>query len=107
MFFKIHNINKNDILDNYSKISKKSNKTKDINDEFNKIMKIIFKEDKITENVMINIYTTFKIGEPAKYLLKPKTINQIIVIIILCNKHKVIFLSFFLFFWLKKKEKPL
>ena len=33
MFFKINNINKNDILDNYSKLSKKSNKTKDINDD--------------------------------------------------------------------------
>jgi UDP-N-acetylmuramate dehydrogenase len=37
---------------------------------------------------MINIYTIFKIGGPAKYLLK-KIINQIIVIITLCNKHKV------------------
>ena len=38
---------------------------------------------------MMNKYTTFKIGGPAKYLVKPKRINQIIEIITLCNKHKV------------------
>ena len=40
---------------------------------------------------MMNKYTTFKIGGPSKFLVKPKTINQIIKIITLCNEHKVKF----------------
>ena len=89
ILFKINNIKKNDILKNYSKLSKKSIKAKDINDEFVKNIKIIFNEDEIIENAMMNKYTTFKIGGPSKYLVKPKTINQIIKIITLCNEHKV------------------
>ena len=89
VFFKINNINKNELLDNNSLLSKKSIKTNEINDEFIKNIKIIFKEDEIVENAMMNKYTTYKIGGPAKYLVKPKEINQIIRIIKLCNKHKV------------------
>ena len=86
---KIKNINKSDLLDTYSKLSKKSIKTNEISDEFIKNIKIIFKEDEIIENAMMNKYTTFRIGGPAKYLVKPKSINQIIDIIKLCNKHQV------------------
>ena len=89
ILFKKININKNDLLDNYPKLSKESLKEKDINDEFVKNIKIIFNEDEIIENAMMNKYTTFKIGGPSKYLVKPKTINQIIKIITLCNEHKV------------------
>ena len=89
ILFKRNNKNKNDILDNSSKLSKQSIKTKDINDEFVKNIKIIFNEDEIIENAMMKKYTTFKIGGPSKYLVKPKTINQIIKIITLCNEHKV------------------
>ena len=38
---------------------------------------------------MMNKHTTFKIGGPAKYFTKPKNVNQIIEIILLCNKYKV------------------
>ena len=38
---------------------------------------------------MMDKHTTFKIGGPAKFFVKPKTINQIIRIIQLCNKFKV------------------
>ena len=38
---------------------------------------------------MMSKHTTFKIGGPTKYLVKPKNINQIIKIINLCNKHKI------------------
>ena len=89
ILLKKNNINKNDILDNYSKLSKQSIKTKGINDEFVKNIKIIFNEDEIIENAMMNKYTTFKIGGPSKYLVKPKTINQVIKIITLCNDYKV------------------
>ena len=72
-------INNNDIIDNYSKISKKPIKENEINDEFIKNIKIIFKGDEIIENAMMNKYTTFKIGGPAKYLVKPKRIKLIIL----------------------------
>ena len=81
--FKINNINKNVLLDSNSKLSKKSIKTNEISDEFIKNIKLIFN--------MMNKYTTFKIGGPAKYLVKPKEINQIIEINKLCNEYKVIY----------------
>ena len=76
-------------MDSNSKLSKKSIKTNEISDEFIKNVKLIFKEDEIIENAMMNKYTTFKIGGPAKYLVKPKEINQIIEIIKLCNEYKI------------------
>ena len=76
-------------MDSNSKLSKKSIKTNEISDEFIKNIKLIFKEDEIMENSVMNEYTTFKIGGPAKYLVKPKEINQIIKIIKLCNEYKV------------------
>ena len=64
-------------------------KSIEINEDFNNNLKLIFKEDEIIENEMMSKYTTFKIGGPAKYLVKPKNVNQIIQIIKLCNKHKI------------------
>ena len=84
--FKLNKIKKIDILDNNSQ---SYNKTNDFHYEFIKNIKLIFKEDEIIENAMMNKYTTFKIGGPAKYLVKPKRINQIIEIISLCIKHKI------------------
>ena len=89
IIFIINNINKKDLLNSNSKLSRKSIKTNEISDEFIKNIKIIFKDDEIIENAMMNKYTTFKIGGPAKYLIKPKTINQIIEMIKLCNKYKI------------------
>ena len=65
------------------------NKTNELNEAFIKNLKNILNEDEIIENAMMNRYTTFKIGGPAKYLVKPKIINQIIEIIKLCNKYKI------------------
>ena len=47
------------------------------------------KEDEIIENAIMNRYMTFKIGGPAKYLVKSKRIIQIIEMIKLCNKYKI------------------
>ena len=52
-------------------------------------LKKFLRDDEILENEMMNIHTTFKIGGRAKYFVKPKTINQIVEIIQLCNKYKV------------------
>ena len=69
-----------------SAISIKNNK---INTYFINNLKDILKYDEILENEMMKKYTTFKIGGPAKILVKPKTIKQILEIIQLCNKFKV------------------
>ena len=64
-------------------------KKNEINIEFINYLKIILKQDELIENEMMDKHTTFKIGGPAKFFVKPKTINQIIRIIQLCNKFKV------------------
>jgi UDP-N-acetylmuramate dehydrogenase len=55
---------------------------------FNDIKKLL-KDDEIIENEIMSRHTTFKIGGSVKYFIKPKTINQIIGIIELCNKYKI------------------
>lgn len=58
-------------------------------EEFLKMLKKILKDEEIIENEMMKKHTTFKIGGKAKYFTKPKSINQIIEIILLCNKYNV------------------
>ena len=88
----INNISKdNKILISNPILSKKSIQQNKINNEFGKNLKIILKEDEIFENEMMSKYTTFKIGGPAKYFVKPKYIEQIIKIIKLCNEYKIHF----------------
>ena len=45
--------------------------------DFLKQLKNILKDDEIFENELMNKHTTFRIGGPAKYFVKPKTIKQI------------------------------
>ena len=52
-------------------------------------MKNILKDEEIIENEIMSHHTTFKIGGPAQYFVKPRSIDKIIKIILLCNKHKV------------------
>ena len=88
----INNISKdNKILISNPILSKKSIQQNKINDEFIKNLKIILNENEIFENEMMSKYTTFKIGGPAKYFVKPKNIEQIIKIIKLCNEYKIHF----------------
>ena len=88
----INNISKdNKILISNPILSKKSIQQYKINDEFIKNLKIILNENEIFENEMMSKYTTFKIGGPAKYFVKPKNIEQIIKIIKLCNEYKIHF----------------
>ena len=76
-------------INNHSKLGHKLNNINEFNEEFIRDLKSIFNEDEIIENAMMNRYTTFKIGGPAKYLVKPKIINQITETIKLCNKYKI------------------
>ena len=70
-------------------LSKKFVKENRINEEFINNLKNILKTDEIIENEILSKYTTFKLGGSARFFVKPKTINQIIEIIQLCNKYKV------------------
>jgi UDP-N-acetylmuramate dehydrogenase len=81
-------LNKKNLLTNYSNLTTIT-KIDKLKEEFIKKLKIILKEDEIIENVMMNKYTTFKIGGVAKFLVTPKEIKQIIKIIKLCNKYKI------------------
>ena len=57
--------------------------------DFLKQLKNILKDDEIFENELMNKHTTFRIGGPAKYFVKPKTIKQIKKIIYLCNQYTI------------------
>ena len=83
--------NGRNILELHNNLSKKSVIQNKINDEFIRILKTILKENEIFENEKMSKHTTFKLGGPAKYFVKPKNIEQIIQIIQLCNKYKVHF----------------
>ena len=90
LFFIIINIkNKNNIFEGISQLSKKSIKTNKIDENFIINLKNILKDEEIMENEIMSKHTTFKIGGPASFFLIPKTYNQIIEIIQLCNKYKV------------------
>ena len=88
-FFIINIKNKKNIFERISLLSKKSLKTNKIDEEFIINLKNILKDEEIIENEVMSKHTTFKIGGPAKFFLIPKTYNQIIEIIQLCNKHKI------------------
>ena len=75
----------NNILEIYS-----NNQNKDRNEFINKL-KDILNFNEIFENEMMNKHTTFRIGGPAKYFTRPKTVYQILEIIKLCTKFKVNF----------------
>ena len=86
-FIFIININKKNY--NISFLSKKSLKLNEINKEFDNDLKNFLKDGEIIENEMMDHHTTFKIGGPARYFIKPKSIKQIIGIIKICNKYQV------------------
>jgi UDP-N-acetylmuramate dehydrogenase len=81
--------NKNNIFESISPLSKKSFKTNKIDEEFIINLKNILKDEEIIENEIMNKHTTFKIGGPAKIFIIPKSYNQIIEIIKLCNKYNI------------------
>ena len=64
--------------------------TNKIDFEFkNHLKNIIKNDDDIIENELLSKHTTFRLGGPAKFFIRPKTNNQIIKIIELCNKYKI------------------
>ena len=65
---------------------------KSLNDfelDFFKKLKLILEKEEILENEFMNQHTTFQLGGPAKYFVKPKSINKIIEIIRLCKEYSI------------------
>ena len=54
-------------------------------------LKLILKKENILKNEVMSKHTTFKIGGPAKYFIKPTKYEQIIKIIKLCHNYKIKF----------------
>ena len=87
LIFFINNNNKFFENDTNSQFSIETKKT--INFIFLNKLKFILKSDVFLIDELMSKHTTFKIGGPAKYFVRPKSINQIIEIIKLCNKYKI------------------
>ena len=52
-------------------------------------LKLILDTDEIFLDEMMNKHTTFKLGGPAKFFIKPKTINKIIKVLQLCKEYSI------------------
>ena len=52
-------------------------------------LKEILSEDEILENEMMNKHTTFELGGPAKFFIKPNTVNKIIKVLKLCKEYSI------------------
>ena len=69
-----------------------SRKSLDINENEKKFLEklnSVLDENEILENEMMNKHTTFQLGGPAKFFVKPKSINEIITILQLCKKYSI------------------
>ena len=72
--FICHIYNRNSQLKN--NISSKSIDTNRNDKIFLEKLKLVLDNEEIFENEMMNKHTTFQLGGPAKYFIKPKSINQ-------------------------------
>ena len=79
----------NNTKENVSILQNRSNNDNVFNLKFKIKLKHILEDNEIFENEIMSKHTTFKIGGPAKFFLRPKTSKQIIGIIKLCNKYKI------------------
>lgn len=62
-----------------------------LGDAFYQKLKNILKDEQILKDEPLKLHTTFKIGGPAKFLLLPETISQIVECVKLCKAEKVPF----------------
>ena len=88
-FFLFNIIKKRDKTELNTTLSRKSIDNGINEKNFLKKLNLILDEEEITLNEMMNKHTTFKLGGPAKYFIRPKTINKIIKIIQLCNEYSI------------------
>ena len=52
-------------------------------------LKIILDQNEILENEMMYKHTTFELGGPAKFFIKPNSINKIIKVLKLCKEYSI------------------
>ena len=52
-------------------------------------LKEILSEDEILENEMMSKHTTFELGGPAKFFIKPNSVNKIIKVLKLCKDYSI------------------
>ena len=57
--------------------------------EFLEKLKLFLDKDEILENEMMFKHTTFQLGGPAKFFIKPKSINNIIKVLKLCKEYSI------------------
>lgn len=79
--------NKNNQIQNI--LSRKSIDIDKNKNSFISKCKSILDNEEITENEMMKLHTTFHLGGPAKYYIKPKSINKIIKILGLCKEYSI------------------
>ena len=70
-------------------LSRKSIETNKNDKAFLEKLKLVLNNDEILENEMMNKHTTFQIGGPAKFFIKPKSINKIIKVLKLCKEYSI------------------
>ena len=70
-------------------LSRKSIETNKNDKAFLEKLKLVLNNDEILENEMMNKHTTFQIGGPAKFFIKPKSINKITKILQLCKEYSI------------------
>ena len=72
-------------------LSRKSIDTNKNDKDFLEELKSILDNDEILENELMNKHTTFQLGGPAKFFIKPKSINKITKVLQLCKKYSIEF----------------
>ena len=70
-------------------LSRKSIETNKNDKAFLEKLKLVLNNDEIWENEMMNKHTTFQLGGPAKFFIKPKSINKITKILKLCKEYSI------------------
>ena len=75
-------------LDNTNISEKLIHKSQKVNDFLSDLNSILDKKNILLKEIMSK-HTTFRLGGPAKYFIKPKTIEEIVKIINLCKKYNI------------------
>ena len=71
------------------KLSRKSIDNEYEEKKFLENLKAILDKDEIIENEKMNKHTTFGLGGPAKFFIKPKSVNKIIKVLKLCKEYSI------------------
>ena len=70
-------------------LSKKSIDSNKKEREFTEKLKSFLDKDEFFENEMMFRHTTFQLGGPAKFFIKPKSVNNIIKVLKLCKEYSI------------------